>query len=114
VRPTTLKNPLLIRSPLIIAISLILVAGFLTTNVISYQVSKHSLRQTLTDNELPLVSNNIYSETQRDLLRPVLVATTMSNDAFVKDWLNSGEKILVKWPAIWRKSAVNAVFLAAF
>lgn len=97
-RPTTLKNPLSICSPLIIAISLILVAGFLTTNIISYQVSKHSLRQTLIDNKLPLTSNNIYSEIQWDLLRPLLVATTMSNHTFVKEWLNSGEKTLVKWP----------------
>lgn len=85
-----------VRGPLIVAISLILITGFLTTNVISYQVSKRSLRQALIDNELPLTSNNIYSEIQHDLLQPVFVASLMANDTFVKDWLLDGEKDLEK------------------
>lgn len=88
---TPWKNIISVRGPLITAISLILIAGFLTTNLISYQVSKHSLRQALIDNELPLTSNNIYSEIQRDLLKPVFVSSLMANDTFVNDWLKSGE-----------------------
>ena len=60
--------------------------------MISYQVSKQSLRQSLIDNELPLTSNNIFSEIQKDLLQPVLVASMMANDIFVKDWLHEGER----------------------
>lgn len=88
------QNTLSVRGPLIAVISLILVAGFLATNIISYQVSKHSLRQALIDNELPLTSNNIYSEIQNDLLRPIFIASLMANDTFVKDWLLGGERNL--------------------
>ncbi len=86
------KNKLSVRGPLISLISLILVAGFLTTNIVSYQISKQSLRTALIDNELPLTSNNIYSEIQRDLLQPIFVASLMANDTFVKEWLRDGEK----------------------
>ncbi|CCQ74325.1 sensor domain-containing diguanylate cyclase [Magnetospira sp. QH-2] len=87
-----MKSVFSVRGPLVAVISLILVAGFLTTNLTSYYVSKNSLRLALIDNELPLTSNNIYSEIQRDLLRPVFVASLMAADTFVQDWLLSGEK----------------------
>jgi len=86
------KNPHSVRGPLILIVGLILITGFLITIGLSYQVSKNSLRAALIDEELPLTSNNIYSEIQRDLLQPILVASTMSNDTFVKDWLLGGER----------------------
>ena len=67
-----------VRRNLIALIGLILIAGFATSSVISYQVSKASLREALIGNELPLTSDNIYSEIQRDLLRPVFVASMMA------------------------------------
>jgi len=88
------KNTLSVRGPLITVISLILVIGFLTTNIISYQISKQSLRTALIDNELPLTSNNIYSEIQRDLLQPIFVASLMATDTFVKAWIEGGENNL--------------------
>lgn len=88
------NNTLSVRGPLITAISFVLVIGFLTTNVISYQISKQSLRTALIDNELPLTSNNIYSEIQRDLLQPIFVASLMANDTFVKAWIEDGENNL--------------------
>ncbi len=90
------KNPHSVRGPLIMTVGLILVVGFLITNLLSYQVSKNSLREALINNELPLTSNNIYSEIQQDLLKPVFVASLMANDIFVKDWLLSGEKDVEK------------------
>lgn len=86
------KYLLFFRAPLVTTVGLILVVGFLTTNIISYQVSKSSLREALVGNELRLTSNNIYSEIQRDLLRPVFVASLMSNNTFVKDWILKGEQ----------------------
>ncbi len=86
------KNKLPSRASLIAIISLILVAGFVTTNFISYKISKGSLRQAIIDNELPLTSNNIYSEIQRDLLQPVFIASLMAHDTFVIDWLTDGER----------------------
>jgi signal transduction histidine kinase len=80
-----------VRGNLIILIAIILVAGFVTSSVVSYQVSKGSLREALIGNELPLTSDNIYSEIQSDLLRPVFVASMMADDTFVRDWLLDGE-----------------------
>lgn len=82
------------KKPLVALISVILIAGFLVTNISNYYISKQSLRQALINNELPLTSNNIYSEIQRDLLQPVFVASLMANDTLVKDWLLEGEQEL--------------------
>lgn len=81
-----------IRTRLTAVIGLILVAAFLTTNLISFRVSSSALRHTILENELPLTSSNIYSEIQTDLLRPILVSSLMANDTFLKDWLLGGEK----------------------
>jgi len=111
------KNTQSVRGPLITAIGLILVAGFLATNIINYQVSKGSLRQALIDRELPLTSNNIYSEIQNDLLRPVFIASMMSNDTFVKNWLLDGEhdvqKITRYLDEIRKKYGVFTSFLVS-
>ena len=80
-----------VRGNLIVLIAIILIAGFVTSSVVSYQVSKGSLREALIGNELPLTSDNIYSEIQSDLLRPVFVASMMADDTFVRDWLLEGE-----------------------
>jgi diguanylate cyclase (GGDEF)-like protein len=69
----------------------LLVAGFLTTNLVSFGVSRAALKATILQNELPLTSSNIYSEIQADLLRPIFVSSLMSNDTFLRDWLLSGE-----------------------
>ncbi len=82
------------RGRLIVVTGLILVFGFLTTNLISFQVSTRALKATILQNELPLTSSNTYAEIQTDLLRPVFVSSLMSNDTFVKDWLLGGEQDL--------------------
>lgn len=89
---TIWQNALSVRGPLIGLISLILVIGFATTSLVNYQVSKQNLRASIVENELPLTSNNIYSEIQRDLIQPIFIASMMANDTFVKDWLLDGEQ----------------------
>jgi hypothetical protein len=69
----------------------ILLAGFVTTTVMSYRDAVVALRQTILHNELPLTGSNIYSEVQSDLIRPVLISSQMANDTFVKDWVLAGE-----------------------
>lgn len=81
-----------VRYPLIAAVIVILTCGFFTTNLIGYFASKNSLRGLVIQNELPLTSDNIYSEIQRDLLRPVFISSLMASDNFVKDWLLNGEQ----------------------
>lgn len=70
----------------------LLFLGFFLTTGISYLVSRDSIRKTILNDELPLTSDNIYSEIQRDLFQPVLISSLMANDTFVKDWILAGEK----------------------
>lgn len=76
---------------LIILISILLVAGFFATSLASYFVSKAAVRQAIIARELPITSDNIYSEIQRDLLRPVSLSSFMANDTFLRDWTLRGE-----------------------
>ena len=76
--------------------SLLLFCGFSAINVINYYVSKNSLRQGILNGTLPLISDNIYSEIQRDLISPTEVSSLMANDTFLKDWVIDGENDLSK------------------
>ena len=72
-------------------ITLLLAAGFLATSFASYFTSRSSLKKEITLNTLPLTSDNIYSEIQRDLLRPIFICSLMANDTFLRDWVLNGE-----------------------
>lgn len=73
-------------------ISLLLIVGFALTSLISYFVSRAELRSQITLNQLPLTSDNIYSEIQRDLLSPIFISSLMATDTFLRDWVIQGEK----------------------
>jgi diguanylate cyclase (GGDEF)-like protein len=77
---------------LLIWISLILILGFVAVLATSYLVSKDALRRGLSENMLPITGDNIYSEIQKDILRPVFVSAQMANDTFVRDWVIDGEQ----------------------
>ena len=80
------------KKKLIVALSVILIIGFLTTSLVSYFVSRASLRGQIDEMALPLTSDNIYSEIQRDLIKPVLISSFMAHDTFLIDWILGGEK----------------------
>ena len=80
------------KNRLILGLSLLLVAGFLLTSLASYFVSLASLRRQIVSHELPLTRDSVYSEVQRDLLRPVFLASLMAHDTFLRDWVTNGEK----------------------
>lgn len=73
-------------------ISLLLIAGFLVTSLVSYTVSVASMKRGLADSILPLTSDNIYSEIQKDLIRPIFIASMMASDTFLRDWVLAGEQ----------------------
>ncbi len=73
-------------------LTLLLMGGFLLVILISFFVSRHSLRNQIVHSSLPLTSDNIYSEIQRDLLQPVFISSLMASDTFVRDWILQGEK----------------------
>lgn len=77
---------------LLIWISLILILGFIAVLATSYLVSKDALRRGLSENMLPITGDNVYSEIQKDVLRPVFVSAQMANDTFVRDWILEGEQ----------------------
>ncbi len=76
---------------LILIISLLLISGFAVTSLASFFVSRASLREKIIQRELPLISDTIYSEIQRDLLQPIFISSLMANDTFVRDWVIGGE-----------------------
>ena len=80
------------RTKLIFILSLILLSGFFITNVISYRASKRQIHSSIVESSLPLARDNVYSEIQRDLTRPIFVSSLMANDTFLKDWVTGGEK----------------------
>jgi diguanylate cyclase (GGDEF)-like protein len=79
------------RRRLLLLISAILSAGFIATALFGYLVSKETIRSTIISQDLPLTSSNIYSEIQKDLVRPVLISSTMAHDTFLRDWIVQGE-----------------------
>jgi diguanylate cyclase (GGDEF)-like protein len=86
------RPPIFARYQLILALSLLLVGGFAATSLIGYHVSRQAIRDAIIDQDLPLTSSNIYSEIQKDLVRPVLVSMTMAHDTFLRDWVLRGEQ----------------------
>ena len=79
------------KTRLISVVSLIIVAGFLVTSLAAYFVSADSAKRAILESELPLTGDNVYSEIQRDLLRPVFISSLMASDTFLRDWVLGGE-----------------------
>jgi len=77
---------------LIVTLTLLLASGFLLTSLASYYASLNSLRVRIDDNELPLTSDTIYSEIQRDLLQPLFISSLMASDTFLREWVTEGEQ----------------------
>ncbi len=77
---------------LLFIISMLLLIGFFLTSFLSYKVAVNLTKDELKYKSLPLSSDNIYSEIQRDLLKPNLVSSLMAQDTFVRNWVLSGEK----------------------
>jgi diguanylate cyclase (GGDEF)-like protein len=80
------------RKYLFLGLSTILVTGFLTTSVLSYWVSTKSIRESITDQALPLTGDNVYSSIQKDIVRPIFISSQMAGNTFLRDWIISGEK----------------------
>jgi len=80
------------KNRLILILGMLLLTGFIVTSLGSYFVSRSSLRSQISQNELPITSDNIYSEIQRDLFRPIFISSLMASDTFLRDWVMSGEE----------------------
>jgi len=102
---------------LTLVLGALLVIGFLTVNVYSFQVSSRAVRDMLVQNTLPLTSNNIYSEIQASLLRPIYISSLMAHDTFLIDWMSNGEQdpaqVTRYLQAIQRKYDVFSTFVVS-
>ena len=105
------------RWKLVIILGVIMVTGFVSVNLANYYVSSNSVRSALINNELPLTSNNIYSEIQASLLRPIYISSLMAHNTFVKDWMLEGEngvaKITKYLAEIKEKYTISSTFLVS-
>lgn len=82
----------LLHTSLLLLLALLLIGGFVSTSLVGYFTSRTALRSSIIDTALPLTSDNVYSEIQKDLVRPVLISSMMARDTFVLDWLAAGEQ----------------------
>lgn len=85
-------SPLTRQWSLLALLLILLACGFLITSLASYYTALNSIRTEIINTELPLTSDNVYSEIQKDLVRPILISSTMSRDTYVRDWILSGEQ----------------------
>ncbi|MGE7956656.1 sensor domain-containing diguanylate cyclase [Pseudomonas sp. NPDC089530] len=87
-----LSSPLYSRRSLLVTLIALLGCGFLATSFLSYYVSRTSIRDNIVNTELPLTSDTVYSEIQKDLVRPILISSMMARDTFMRDWVVGGER----------------------
>jgi diguanylate cyclase (GGDEF)-like protein len=87
-----LHSPLYSQRSLVLTLIALLGAGFLATSFLSYYASRASIRDNIINTELPLTSDTVYSEIQKDLVRPILISSMMSRDTFMRDWVVNGEQ----------------------
>lgn len=80
------------RGLVVAAVVGLLVTGFLAISFGSYFASRSTVRDTVLRAELPLTADSVYSEIQRDLIRPILISSLMAADTFVRDWALAGER----------------------
>ncbi|KQQ67861.1 diguanylate cyclase [Pseudomonas sp. Leaf127] len=85
-------NTVTSQRPLLLTLVVLLASGFLATSLLSYYASRTSIRDSIINTELPLTSDTVYSEIQKDLVRPVLISSMMSRDTFMRDWVVGGER----------------------
>lgn len=84
------------RDKLLLALATILLLSFIGTSGLNYLITKGSVHSEIIKNDLPLTMNNIYSDLTAELSRPILVASSMATDTFLKDWVISGESDVSK------------------
>jgi diguanylate cyclase (GGDEF)-like protein len=86
-----LRSTLHSQRSLLLTLVILLGNGFLATSLLSYFASRDAIRDSIVNTELPLTSDTVYSEIQKDLVRPVLLSSMMARDTFVRDWVVAGE-----------------------
>lgn len=77
---------------IVITISILMVALSISISFINFMVSLRSTEADLKNRSLPLTVDNIYTEIQKHVIEPNLVASMMAHDTFLQDWLINDEQ----------------------
>lgn len=77
---------------LVLLIAVLIGLGFAGTSFFGFMASRQALRAAVLENELPVTSDTVYSEIQRDLVRPIFISSMMASNTFLRDWILGGEK----------------------
>ncbi|OAI91404.1 sensor domain-containing diguanylate cyclase [Pseudomonas putida] len=86
-----LRSALFSQSSLLLTLLLLLGCGFLATSLVSYYASRSAIRDGIINTELPLTSDTVYSEIQKDLIRPIVVSSMLAQNTLLRDWTLAGE-----------------------
>jgi len=87
-----LRSALFSQRSLLLTLLLLLGCGFLATSLVSYYASRGAIRDGIINTELPLTSDTVYSEIQKDLIRPIVVSSMLAQNTFLRDWTLAGEQ----------------------
>ncbi|MGA9045519.1 sensor domain-containing diguanylate cyclase [Sulfuricurvum sp.] len=102
---------------IVITISVLMIALSISISLINFMVSLHSTETDLKTRSLPLTVDNIYTEIQKHVIEPNLVASMMAHDTFLKDWLindeQNREKIIRYLETIKNKYGMFVTFLVS-
>jgi len=82
------------RRSLLLLLSLLLSAGFFATTLFGYFVSRQAIRDAIAGQDLPLTASNIYSEIQKDLVRPLVDRVLMEKSGSFHYLVNGDNYIL--------------------
>ncbi len=87
-----MKDTFFTKKRLIGILAVMLLFTFVFTSLISYKITKESITGNNITTTLPLISDNIFSEIQQQIISPINNSSLMANDEFLIDWVISGEK----------------------
>lgn len=79
------------KSRLLWWLGIILTTGFLGSSLLSYVAARNTVRDNIVNQGLPLTSDTVYSEVQRELLRPISISAQMAENTFLREWVQAGE-----------------------
>ena len=81
-----------VRFKLSFVVAILLFISFMGLSYYNFLNSKNSLKNKIMTQDLPILSNSISNNIKAELLPSITVASTISNNFFVKKWLKDGEK----------------------
>ena len=91
-----LRSPLYPQRSLILTLVALLGAGFLATSFLSYYASRASIRDNIVNTELPLTSDTVYSEIQKDLVSVSIGLTTLKTDDILHTLLSRADHAMYR------------------